>query len=125
LLVFPTVAEEALGRTAVEAMGAGRAVVASRIGGLQFTVVDEATGLLFEPGNADDLYGKLKRLLDDTQLRERFGQAGRLRFEEHFTWEAVIAKHYRPLLGDPQRPFNDLTRPPACCDDLTNFGIFR
>lgn len=53
ILVFSTIAEEALGRTAVEAMGAGRPVVASQIGGLQFTVVDGATGLLFEPGNVD------------------------------------------------------------------------
>src|SRR5262249_20730723 len=36
LLVFPTVAEEALGRSAVEAMGVGRPVIASRIGGLPF-----------------------------------------------------------------------------------------
>ncbi len=102
LLVFPTVAEEALGRTAVEAMGSGRAVVASRIGGLQFTVIDESTGLLFEPGNVDDLYHKLQRLLNNNELRERFGRAGRQQFEEHYTWEAVLAKHYRPLLGEPQ-----------------------
>ena len=33
-------------------------MVASRIGGLQFTVVDGATGLLFEPGNIDDLVSR-------------------------------------------------------------------
>jgi glycosyltransferase involved in cell wall biosynthesis len=97
-LVFPTIAEEALGRSAVEAMGAGRAVIASRIGGLPFTVSDGATGLLFEPGNADDLAQKMARLLDDAALRERMGLAGRKKFEEEFTWPVIIERHYRHLL---------------------------
>ncbi|MEX0704700.1 MAG: glycosyltransferase family 4 protein [Planctomycetales bacterium] len=103
LLAFPTIAEEALGRSAVEAMGAGIPVVASWIGGLQFTVADGATGLLCEPGNADDLAAKIETLLDDPELRRRLGEAGRKRFEEQFTWDAVIARHYRPLLGAPTR----------------------
>ncbi len=98
ILVFPTIAEEALGRSAVEAMGVGRPVVASRIGGLQFTVADEATGLLFEPGDVDDLIAKIETLLDDPPLQKRMGNAARRRFEEHFTWDAIIEKHYRRLL---------------------------
>jgi glycosyltransferase involved in cell wall biosynthesis len=98
LLVMPTIAQEALGRTAVEAMAAGRAVVASRIGGLPFTVADGATGLLFEPGDAEDLARKIETLLDDPALRERMGLAGRRRFEEHYAWDVIIEKHYRPLL---------------------------
>lgn len=103
VIAVPTVAQEALGRTAVEAMAAGRAVVASRIGGLSFTVADGATGLLCEPGDALDLADKVARLLDDAGLRERLGSAGRARFEEHFAWPVVVQKHYRPLFGDPTR----------------------
>jgi glycosyltransferase involved in cell wall biosynthesis len=112
VLAFPTIAEEALGRTAVEAMGASRPVVASRIGGLQFTVVDGATGLLFEPGNVEDLCRKLERLLDDPQLRDRMGRAGRERFEEHYTWDSILEKHYLPLLGEPSRRALDVKRQP-------------
>jgi glycosyltransferase involved in cell wall biosynthesis len=97
-LVFPTIAEEALGRSAVEAMGVGRPVIASRIGGLPFTVIDELTGLLFEPGNVCDLAEKIETLLDDAELRHRLGRAGRRRFEEHFIWNVIIDKHYRKLL---------------------------
>ncbi|MEX0717770.1 MAG: glycosyltransferase family 4 protein [Planctomycetaceae bacterium] len=103
LLVFPTIAQEALGRSAVEAMAAGIPVVASRIGGLSYTVADGATGLLFEPGDADDLAAKIETLLDDPALRSQMGSAGRRRFDEHFSWQAVIDRHYRPLLGRPVR----------------------
>ncbi len=104
VLVTPTVAQEALGRTAVEAMASGRPVVASRIGGLPFTIADGATGLLFEPGDARDLACKLETLLDDPALRERLGLAGRRRFEEHYAWPVIIEKHYRPLLCRRRRP---------------------
>jgi glycosyltransferase involved in cell wall biosynthesis len=103
ILIMPTIAQEALGRTAVEAMAAARPVIASRIGGLPFTVVDGATGLLFEPGNALDLARKIEDLLDDPELRQRMGQAGRRRFEEHYAWDVIIQRHYLPILGCPVR----------------------
>jgi glycosyltransferase involved in cell wall biosynthesis len=93
----PTVAQEGLSRTSVEAMASGLPVVASRIGGLPSTVLDGATGLLCEPGDPDDLAHKLEALLDDPGLRRRMGLAGRRRFEEEFTWDVVIERHYRPL----------------------------
>jgi glycosyltransferase involved in cell wall biosynthesis len=103
ILVMPTIAQEALGRTAVEAMAAGRPVVASRLGGLPFTVIDGATGLLCEPGDVDDLARKIEMLLDDEELRERMGRAGRRRFEEHYAWPVIIERHYKPLLGEPRK----------------------
>jgi glycosyltransferase involved in cell wall biosynthesis len=103
IVVVPTIAEEALGRAAVEAMACGRPVVASRIGGLPWTVPDGGTGLLFEPGNSRDLAQKLARLLDDACLRERLGTTGRKRFEEEYTWDQILKRHYRPLLGEPIR----------------------
>jgi glycosyltransferase involved in cell wall biosynthesis len=99
VLMFPTIAEEALGRTAVEAMGVGRPVIASRIGGLPYTVTDGLTGLLFEPGNAADLARKIETLLDDPGLRQRLGEAGRRRFDQEFTWDKIIDTHYRRLLA--------------------------
>jgi glycosyltransferase involved in cell wall biosynthesis len=99
VLVMPTVAQEALGRTAVEAMAAGRPVVASRLGGLPWTVLDGVTGLLCEPGDPADLVRKMEMLLDDPGLRERMGLAGRKRFEEHYAWPVIIERHYRPLLA--------------------------
>jgi glycosyltransferase involved in cell wall biosynthesis len=108
ILVFPTIAEEALGRTAVEAMGVGRPVIASRIGGLPFTVTDGLTGLLCEPGDADDLAAKIEILLDDPVLRHRMGEAGRKRFEADFTWDAIIDRHYRRLMPPVMRQVGNL-----------------
>src|SRR5262249_6478545 len=42
IVVMPTIAQEGLGRSTVEAMGAGKPVIASRIGGLPYTVTDES-----------------------------------------------------------------------------------
>ncbi|MBI3467731.1 MAG: glycosyltransferase [Planctomycetes bacterium] len=95
IVVCPTVAEEALGRTAVEAMAVGRPVVASRIGGLSFTVLEEATGLLCEPGNPTDLARQLARLLDDRALRERLGSQARREFEERYTWDVIVPQYAR------------------------------
>ncbi len=111
ILVMPTIAQEALGRTAVEAMAAGRPVVASRIGGLPFTVQEGATGILCEPSDAEDLARKLEVLLDSPDLRERLGSAGRRRFEEHYAWPVIIDRHYRPLLA--QRRAERAVGPPA------------
>jgi glycosyltransferase involved in cell wall biosynthesis len=94
ILMMPTIAQEALGRTAVEGMAAGRPVIASRLGGLPFTVIDGATGLLCEPGDPHDLARKIETLLDDPELRHRLGQAGRKRFEEHDAWPVIIERHY-------------------------------
>jgi glycosyltransferase involved in cell wall biosynthesis len=61
--------------------------------------VEGLTGLLFEPGNVDDLAAKMELLLDDPALCERMGSAGRKRFQEQFTWDVIIERHYRRLLA--------------------------
>lgn len=51
-----------------EALAAGRPVVASRLGALGESVQDEVDGLLFEPGDSDDLARVLERLLEPAEL---------------------------------------------------------
>jgi glycosyltransferase involved in cell wall biosynthesis len=101
ICLVPTIAQDSLSRTSVEAMASGIPVIASRIGGLPYTVTDDVTGLLCEPSDPVDLARQINRLLDDQPLRRRMGLAGRKRFEQDFLWETVIERHFRPLLGSP------------------------
>ena len=83
-------------------MAAGRPVVASRIGGLPEMVSEGSTGLLCEPGDVEGMAFALQRLLDDEELRRRMGREARRWFEESGSWEAIMARHYRPLLAQAQ-----------------------
>jgi glycosyltransferase involved in cell wall biosynthesis len=77
---------------AIEAMSCAVPVVATTGGALPEVVgVSGETGLLVEPNNPDALVDAIGRLLDDADLRERLGAAGRQRVIERFTWQ-VTAK---------------------------------
>lgn len=76
---------EPFGNTAVEALHAGRPVLASRTQGLVEVVQDGRTGLLAEPGDAADLAERLRTLLTDDDLRARLADAGRADAAERFT----------------------------------------
>ncbi|MGC0314664.1 glycosyltransferase family 4 protein [Kitasatospora acidiphila] len=86
--VVPSVWEEPLGQVAVEAMLAGRPVVASNVGGLRDVVEDGVTGLLVPPSDPQALADAIDRLLADPQERARFGGRGRERAAA-FTVEVV------------------------------------
>jgi glycosyltransferase involved in cell wall biosynthesis len=79
IAVVPSVWQEPLGQVAVEAMLAGRPVVASDVGGLRDVVQHGSTGLMVAPGDPGALAAALDDLLDDPGLRRRMGEAGRMR----------------------------------------------
>lgn len=83
---------EPFGLVLVEAMAAGRPVVAFRSGGAPEVVVDGETGLLAAPGDADALAACIQRLAGDPQLRRRLGDAGRSRALSHFTLDRQAAR---------------------------------
>jgi glycosyltransferase involved in cell wall biosynthesis len=74
-------------------MAAGLPVVASRVGGISEIVADGETGLLVEPDDAESLAAALERLVDDAELRARFGEAGRQRAAERFSWDRAAAAY--------------------------------
>jgi glycosyltransferase involved in cell wall biosynthesis len=89
---------------AIEAMACGVALVATTGGALPEVVgTDGVTGLLVPPDDPGALAGAIGRLLDDAELRERLGAAGRERVLGRFTWQvtaAGTAAEYRALLED-------------------------
>jgi glycosyltransferase involved in cell wall biosynthesis len=80
---------EPFGLVAIEAMASGTPVVASDVGGLQFTVVPEQTGLLVPPKNAETFSQAIDRLLGDREWCKQLGQNARKRVETKFSWNGV------------------------------------
>jgi glycogen synthase len=106
---------EPFGIINLEAMACETAVVASAVGGIKEVVVDGETGYLvpleqmqespFEPVDPDkfsrDFAEKINQLMRDEHLRQKFGEAGRRRAVEKFSWSTIAAetkKMYESLL---------------------------
>ena len=94
---------EGYGVVAREAMAHGRPVVASAVGGLVDAVDDGVTGLLVPPSDPPALRAALERLLKDSELRRRLGEAGREKARAELSWEAAtgatIAAYTHSLAG--------------------------
>lgn len=90
MLVFPSIWYETFGRAIIEAKAAGTPVIASNLGAMAELNMDRETGLLFEPGNSNDLVAKVELLIRDHELRERIGRQGREQFDRQFTAERNI-----------------------------------
>jgi glycosyltransferase involved in cell wall biosynthesis len=99
--LVPSVWPEPCPTVAMEAMASGRPVIASQIGGLPDLVADGETGFLVAPGDPVALRQAIQRLLDDPDLRERMGQAGRRKVAEFQASSAVprIEQVYQKLTG--------------------------
>lgn len=90
LAVVPSTEPEPFGMVAIEAMRAGKPVVAANHGGLQEIVEHGKTGILFPPGDAEAFAGALIDLIKNPDKRLAMGEAGKKRQEELFSVEAQI-----------------------------------
>ena len=93
---------EGFGVAALEAEAMEVPVVASNVHGIPDVVVDGETGLLVPPRDRQALASALERLLSDSDLRRRLGQAGRAFVAEHYSWEENTAQMealYRAAVG--------------------------
>jgi glycosyltransferase involved in cell wall biosynthesis len=86
-LVVPSEWYEVLPLTIVEAFACGLPVIGSRLGNLSELIQHGYSGLLFEPGNAEDLADTIQRLWKDKPLREQLGDGARAEFESCYTAE--------------------------------------
>jgi glycosyltransferase involved in cell wall biosynthesis len=81
VVVVPSMIPDALSRVILEAMSAGRAVVATRVGGTPELVLDGKTGLLVERSDPEGLAQALLTILRDDALRDALGAAARCHLE--------------------------------------------
>jgi glycosyltransferase involved in cell wall biosynthesis len=98
-LVVPSLSKESFSLISAEAALAGRPVLASRRGALAETVVDDETGLLFEPGDAAGLADVMHRVLLEPGLAARLGSAARTRARFRYRFSAMVDQ-YETLYGD-------------------------
>lgn len=93
---------EAFGLSILEAGAMGKCVVASNVGGIPEIIDNEINGLLFERESEEDLFYKLKYLLDNRSLIEEYGKKLKTKVEEYFILGRMIdlyLKEYQKLLA--------------------------
>jgi glycosyltransferase involved in cell wall biosynthesis len=103
----------------LEAMAAGRPVVASAVGPIPEIVVDGVTGLLVPPGDSTALAAAIVRLLRDPELASALGRAGRARVERALRIDTMVQRTealYDELLAERRRATGTLGADPARCD---------
>jgi glycosyltransferase involved in cell wall biosynthesis len=85
----PSTYREGLPKSALEAMAAGKPLVATDIPGCREAVVHEETGFLVPPREPIALADALQKLIESPELRIRMGTAGRRRAERYFADEII------------------------------------
>jgi glycosyltransferase involved in cell wall biosynthesis len=74
----------------LEAMANGLPIVSTAVDGACEMIVDGETGILVPPGDAVALAAGIRRLLNDPELAERLGKAGRQRLATVYSIERVV-----------------------------------
>ncbi|KPJ58989.1 MAG: hypothetical protein AMJ42_02355 [Deltaproteobacteria bacterium DG_8] len=96
---------EGMPNTLLEAMAAGRPVIATDVGGVPELVINGETGVLVPPKDSDALASAIIDLLQDELKAEKMGEVGRVRVEKIFNISKTLEKTenlYRELLKEKQ-----------------------
>lgn len=106
IVVHASTKPEPFGRTIVEAMACGRAVIAAGAGGASELFRDGHEALATPPGDVAELAGAMCKLAGDRELRARLGAAGRATAVERFGRELMAQQvtEIQVKLGNPLRP---------------------
>lgn len=86
--------------TILEAMAAGRPVVATDVGGNKEAVLDGVTGIIVEPKNVEQLSAAVSSLVSDEAVRKEMGAKGVQRVKTLFSKEKMCEETLS-LYGDP------------------------
>jgi D-inositol-3-phosphate glycosyltransferase len=82
---------ESFGMVALEAMACGTPVIASQVGGLAYLIQDNVTGFVVPDDEPEGLANKISMLLQDKNLREKFGRQG-AEYAKDYSWENIADK---------------------------------
>jgi glycosyltransferase involved in cell wall biosynthesis len=99
IIVLPSLSNEGLPNSVMEAMAASLPVVATDTGGTGELVIDGHTGFLIPPGDSAVLADRIERLCRDAELRRKMGEAGRNHIVQHYTVDRM-ARKFEALFDD-------------------------
>ena len=102
LLVHPAT-NEGLGVAMLKAAAAGVAVLAFETAGAREAVVHGKSGVLVPPSDVASLQKAIAMMIDETQLRLKFGQFGRQRMKDEFSVGTMVERHielYESVIND-------------------------
>jgi glycosyltransferase involved in cell wall biosynthesis len=91
IFVFPSIIDT-FGLVNLDAMAAGKPVVASSTGGVSEIVQHGKTGIIVTPGDSLELSKAIRKLLDDKELRDFMGLNGQRVVKEKFSWEKICSE---------------------------------
>jgi len=80
---------EGMPMTVLEAMAAGRAMIATRVGEIPHVITDGENGLLVEPKDPGGLRDAIHKLLYDTELRQKLAKNGSRHIRDNFSFERM------------------------------------
>jgi glycosyltransferase involved in cell wall biosynthesis len=92
IVVLPSL-REGTPMALLEAMGVGRPVVASAVGGVKDVVDNGRTGLVVAPSDVPALATAIERLVDDAEVRQAIGQAASATVREKFSGEVMTRRY--------------------------------
>ncbi len=90
IVVYPSETAEPFGLGIIEAMAAGRVVVASPVGGIAELIEHDENGLTFQPGDAQGLAARFKQIQADRSAADRLAASGRRTAAERFSFARSV-----------------------------------
>lgn len=88
---------EGLPTSVMEACAAGRAVVATAVGGTNEIIQDGETGFLITPENLEELKKKIDILIENPGLRKELGSKAKEYVKKNFSWDKIVEKWVKEI----------------------------
>ena len=85
--------QEGFSNALLESMLAGLPMVVTNVGGNPEAVVDKKTGYVVPPHSEHELADKITKLINNSELREEYGQLGKKRAEEKFSLSNCVSEY--------------------------------